>query len=102
MRVISLNSIPIRNEDIVFRKIEDEYILVPLRASSDEVDNIFNLNKVGADVWERIDGKKTVKEIIDELVQEYELEPIKIKEDVLVFLDDLAHEKIIGLEDEGS
>lgn len=98
---ISIDNILIQSENIVFRKIEDEYILVPMLASSDEVEHIFNLDQVGADVWERIDGKKTVKEIIDELIQEYEGESEKIKGDVFDFLNDIIEAKIIEVKKDG-
>ncbi len=97
-----MDSIPIRNENIIFRKIEDEYILVPMLASSDEVEHIFNLNQVGADVWERIDGKKTVKDIVGALVMEYEGEPEEVEGDVIEFLNDILDAGIIELSDEGS
>ena len=99
---INLESVPQKSSNIVFRKIEDEYILVPMLASSAEVEHIFNINKVGADVWERINGEKTVGEIVDELVGEYEATPEQIKDDVLCFLNDIAEAKIIEVIDEGS
>ncbi len=99
---LDLKSIPVRNSDMVSRRIEDEYILVPMLASSDEVEHIFNLNQVGADVWERIDGKKTVKDIVEALVMEYEGEPGEIEGDVIDFLNDILDAGIIELSDEGS
>ena len=99
---VSMDGIPIRNENIISRKIEDEYILVPMLASSDEVEHIFNLNQVGADVWERIDGNKTVKDIVEALVMEYEGEPGEIEGDVIEFLNDILDAGIIELSDEGS
>ena len=98
---IKLESVPQKSSNIVFRKIEDEYILVPMLASSAEVEHIFSLNKVGADVWERINGEKTAGEIVDELIREYEETQDRIKDDVLSFLSDIAEAKIIEVIDEG-
>ncbi len=99
---ITLDSVIIRNEDVIFRKIEDEYVLVPMIASSDEVEHIYNLNKVGADVWERINGKLTVGDIINDLISEYEATPEQITKDVLDFLNDIYGSKIVRLNNEGS
>jgi hypothetical protein len=82
-------SIPIKSENVVFRKIENEYILVPLTSSSEEVESIFNLNKTGAVIWEKIDGRKTVGEIIDELCREYDTDADTLLQDVCDFVGDL-------------
>ncbi|NOY64972.1 MAG: pyrroloquinoline quinone biosynthesis peptide chaperone PqqD [Nitrospirae bacterium] len=92
---ISKESIPFRKEDLVFRKIEDEYILVPLYSSSDEVEHIFNLNATGAEIWERIDGTRSVEEIIEELKEEYDHPSGVIEKEVLDFLHDLYEAGII-------
>lgn len=92
---ISLDYVFSRNENIVFRKIEDEYVLVPMLTSSDEVEHIYNLNRVGAAVWERIDGKRSVREIVDELAKVYDEARGQIETDVLAFVDDIYQAKII-------
>ncbi|MGZ6248231.1 MAG: PqqD family protein, partial [Syntrophales bacterium] len=55
-----MNSILKKSQNTVFRKIGDEYILVPIAASVADVESIFNLNETGAAIWDRIDGKKTL------------------------------------------
>ncbi len=99
---ISKESIPSRKEEFIFRKIEDEYILVPLYSSSDDVEHIFNLNATGADIWERIDGTKKVGEIIEELKSEYDYPPDSIERDVMEFLHDLYQAGMIEVRDGGS
>jgi coenzyme PQQ biosynthesis protein PqqD len=81
--------VPVKSKKLVFRKIENEYILVPLTSSSKEVESIFNLNEIGAVIWEKIDGNKTVGEIIDELCREYDAATGTIREDVYAFVIDL-------------
>ena len=95
LMTISLDSVPKKGENIIFRKIEDEYILVPMLASADEVEHIFNLNKIGAAVWERIDGVKSVRKIVAELSDEYDAGPGVIGAEVIEFLNDIAEAKII-------
>ena len=84
-----------KSENVVFRKIEDEYILVPMVASAADVESIFNLNETDAAVWEKIDGKRTLQEIIDELSREYDAEAEKIKAEVLEFIHDTKNAGII-------
>lgn len=94
---ISPKSIPSRKEEFVFRKIEDEYILVPLYSSSDNVEHIFNLNATGAEIWEKIDGTRRVEEIIEELKSEYDHPPEAIEREVLDFLHNLYEAGMIEI-----
>lgn len=92
---ITVDSVLKKSESIIFRKIEDEYILVPMLASAAEVEHIFNLNQVGAAVWEKIDGVKSVGAIVAELSDEFDAAPAQIESEVVEFLNDIADAKII-------
>lgn len=92
---VALASIPKKNDSIIFRKIGDEYILVPMLKSAAEVEHIFNLNQVGAAVWEKIDGVRSVGEIVAELTDEYDVGSGQIEAEVIEFLNDIAAAKII-------
>lgn len=93
---LTLASVPVKSDTMIFRKIEDEYILVPMLASAAEVQHIFNLDPVGAAVWELIDGRRSVGEIVAALAGEFEAEPGVIEAEVVEFLNELAAEKIVG------
>lgn len=84
-----------KSDNIVFRKIDQEYLLVPLAASSGDVQSIYNLNETGAAVWERLDGRKTVSEIVEELLSEYEGQREDLEADVSAFLADLRETGIV-------
>ncbi|MEJ2697014.1 MAG: PqqD family protein [Candidatus Sulfobium sp.] len=84
-----------KSENVVFRKIQDEYILVPIVASAADVDSIFNLNETGAAVWERIDGVKKLSDIIEDIKAEYEGERKEIEDDVMAFVGRMVEEKLI-------
>ena len=44
-----------RNEDFVFRRIGDETILVPIKNNVGDMGAIYNLNELGAFIWEHPD-----------------------------------------------
>lgn len=90
-----MNSILQRSKNIVFRKIEGEYVLLPMAASSEDVEYIYNLNEIGGSIWEKIDGKKTVKDILRELYNEYEGDRENIKREAAEFLLDLKESGLI-------
>ena len=52
-----------KNENFVFRQIDDETILVPIKNNVGDMGAIYNLNEVGAYVWSHLDGQKTLLDI---------------------------------------
>jgi hypothetical protein len=94
---ISMDTIFKKSENVVFRKIQDEYILVPIVASAADVESIFNLNETGAAVWERIDGIKKLSDIIEDIKTEYESEGKDIDDDVTAFVNELIEAKLVKI-----
>jgi hypothetical protein len=95
--VVSMGAVLKKSENIVFRKIENEFILVPIVASAADVESIFNLNETGAAVWERIDGTKKLSEIIEDIKAEYESEGTQIENDVMAFVNGMVEAGLIGV-----
>ena len=57
-----------KNKNMVTRKIADETILLPIYKTSKEINCIYTLNKPASIVWDMIDGKATVGEIKDKVL----------------------------------
>jgi len=62
-----------KNENFVFRKIEDETILVPIKDNVGDMGSLYNLNEVAAFVWEQLNGKKSLQEIKNRLLEVYDV-----------------------------
>ena len=90
-----LNSVYSHSSSIVTRKAGDEYVLVPVSNNIADMDRIFTLNETGAFIWELINGKRNVIEIITALVQEYDIDPEKAETDVYSFIDKLSEYLIV-------
>jgi hypothetical protein len=80
----------IKDPNIVFRKIADECILVPIKQKASEVDSIYTINEVGNFIWEQIDGVKLLSEIRDAIVNEFEVNSEEAEVDLLEFLQQLG------------
>jgi len=81
-----LNSILSRSPSVVTRKTGDEYVLVPVANNIADMDSVYTINETGAFIWEKIDGKKTVEEIINLVTQEYEIDNNSASKDVFDFI----------------
>jgi hypothetical protein len=86
----------IPSEDVVAREIEGELIIVPLvTGMGDMEDDLFTLNETGRAIWDRLDGKKNLKELIAELRDEFEDEAGKMEQDVVGLTSELLKRKML-------
>lgn len=92
---MSLKSILSHSPSVVTRKTGNEYILVPIANNIADMNSVFTLNETGAFIWELIDGKRDLEEIIMELTKEYEIDETTAKEDVMSFVDKMNKYLII-------
>lgn len=84
-----LNTILSHAPSIVTRKTGNEYVLVPVTNNIADMDSVYTLNETGAFIWEHIDGKRSLSEITDLLVQEYEIEYETAQTDVVSFIENM-------------
>lgn len=84
------------SEDIVARSIEGELIIVPLVAGiGDLEDELYSLNETGKAVWDRLDGKKSLEEVLAELSAEFEAPAREIEKDLIGLVDELVRRRIL-------
>lgn len=62
----------------------------------------YGLDEVGARVWSLIQEPKAVREILEVLVAEYEVEAERCSDDLLALLASLADEGLLEVRDEAS
>jgi methyltransferase-like protein len=82
--------------NIVTRKTGNEYILVPVANNIADMNSVYTLNETGAFIWEQFDGKRSLKEIIDSLVEEYDVDYDSASKDVAEFVDNMTKYLIIN------
>jgi hypothetical protein len=86
----SLKTIPARSASIVTRKTGNEYVLVPITNNIADMNSVYTLNETGAFIWEQIDGKRNVEEIINELTIEYDIDKQNAESDVFTFIEAMS------------
>jgi hypothetical protein len=90
-----LESILSRSTAVVTRKTGNEYVLVPITNNIADMNSVYTLNETGAFIWEQIDGKRDVREIVAALTVEYDIDLKNAEEDVFSFIDNLSKYLII-------
>jgi len=90
-----LNSILSRSPSVVTRKTGKEYVLVPVANNIADMNSVYTLNKTGAFIWEQIDGKKTIENIIGLVTKEYDIDNNSASKDVFDFIGNMKEFLII-------
>jgi hypothetical protein len=84
-----------RKEDIIHRKIAGESILVPIRGELADMSNIFFMNTVGEFIWEFLDGNMHLDDIINAIIDDFDVSRNKADTDANEFITDLQKAGLI-------
>lgn len=90
-----LKSVLSHSPSIVTRKTGNEYVLVPIANNIADMNSVYTLNETGAFIWEHINGSKNVKELITDLMEEYEIDENTARDDVFSFIGEMKKYLII-------
>lgn len=85
-----------RNPDVVFRKVAGEFLLVPIKQKSADLQSIFTLNETGARSWELIDGKRKLKEVARLITKDFEVDFNKAATDLMELIEGLKKADLIS------
>lgn len=84
------------SEDVVAREIEGEIVIVPLVAGiGDMEDELYTLNETGKIIWDRLDGQRTLRQVISELSAEFASPASEIEADVVGFVQELLNRRML-------
>jgi hypothetical protein len=96
---VTLDTTYAPSEDVVFRDIEGELIIVPLTSgvggAEEEMDAIYTLNETGRAIWERLDGQRSLRAVVADLAAEYEAPSEDIEADVLGLVAELVSREML-------
>jgi len=85
------------NHDVVFCELGGGMALLDLRSNT-----YYGLNKVGARIWELVQEPRSVSQLCDAIMAQYDVEPSRCYGDVVALLRQLADAKLVRMGDEGA
>ena len=88
-RKIDKTTVYAKSPDIVTRKVAEEVVLVPISQGASDLADIYTMDKVGARIWELIDGVVTVEQITNVITAQFKVTPEQAEADILEFLAEL-------------
>ena len=76
--------------DVLFRLVSDEAVLVNLNTEM-----YLGLNPVGARMWRVLSEASSIQAAYEQLLQEYDVEPSKLRGDLEEFIGELQTHRLI-------
>lgn len=73
-----------------WRVIEGEAVILSV-----DTKVLRGLNPTGSRIWEVIDGRRSVDEIVEVIVKEFDVEPLRAAEDVRGFVQELLDKGLV-------
>lgn len=75
-----------RSSDLLLRNIGGQNVLVPLGAKISELNGIIILNEMGRFIWEYLAENRSVDELVDAILNHFDVQPTRARSDVQVFV----------------
>lgn len=89
-----------KDSELVTRRIAGETIIVPVRSHVGDLESIYSLNETASFLWELIDGRRTVRQLADALVEQYDVSPDQAMADVAELAESLEPAGLVRLSTE--
>jgi hypothetical protein len=97
---LTLESICVPSSDVVVRDIEGDTLIVPLISGIGEADDeLYTVNETGQAILRNLDGTRTLRQVSETLVQEFDSSVDNIGDDVLGFVSEMVKRKILVLKE---
>lgn len=86
----------VKKGDCVTREIAGETLVVPVRNHGGDVNAIYTVNELGTMIWQSIDGRTRVGQIVESISRAYDVTPEEAAKDTADFLHSLEMAGLIG------
>ena len=76
-------------KEFVLREIAGDYVIIPGGKTVIEFNGLITVNVVGVSIWNMLQNEVTFDQIVQGILNEYEVEESVAREDIREFLDQL-------------
>ena len=81
--------------DFILRKVADSYVVVPVGKLTLDFNGIINLNETGAFLFELLQKGAEREELIEKMLEEYEVSPEKAATDIDIFIQKVKEADVL-------
>ena len=80
----------------MLREIAGDYIIIPTGKTVLEFNGLVTVNEVGVSLWNMLQNDVTFDELVEGILEEYDVEEAVAKEDIREFLDKIIESGILA------
>lgn len=84
-----------RKKELILREIAGDYALIPVGDTVLKNNGLFSLTETAARIWQLLPEAESQAQIVDALLEEYDVERAVLEADVAEFLDQLRELEIL-------
>lgn len=78
------------DKEFILREVAGDYIIIPTGKTVLEFNGLVTVNEVGVSIWNMLQNDVTMEDIVNGILDEYDVEESVAKEDVEEFLTTLV------------
>lgn len=82
-----------QKNDVYLTELDEDRVMMDL-----DTGNYYVLNSMGSMIWDKISKKIGVHELIEQLLEEYDVEPEVCKKEVMTYLNELQEINLVVVE----
>lgn len=87
-------------KEFVLREIAGDCIIIPIGKTALEFNGLITVNEVGVTIWNMLQEEVTFDQLVQGILDEYDVEEDVVREDIQEFLDALAKDGILVKDEE--
>lgn len=76
-------------KDFVLREIAGDYIIIPTGKTVLKFNGLITVNEVGVSIWKMLQEGATLEQLVQGILDEYDVDEKTAREDIQEFLDQL-------------
>ena len=92
--MMSLEKYVVRNKDMVWRMVGNEVFIINKDGTV-----IHQLNIVGSEIWKSSEGNLTIRQIIENICNSFEIAEVQAKADTIEFVKNMLVQGLVELKD---
>ena len=82
-------------KDFVLREIAGDYVIIPTGKTVLAFNGLITVNEVGADLWKMLQSDVSFEDLVQGILEDYEVDEKTAREDIQEFLDTLIRGGIL-------
>lgn len=83
-------------KDFILREIAGDFVLVPTGNTAMEFNGLIAINEIGSFLWKNLQSEITREQLVQKVLEEYEIDSETVKKDVDQFLSKLVNAGIVA------